>query len=429
MLIGLLKINLLLALLAMVYYFALRKLTFYQLNRFYLLVAIVCSIVYPFIDLSSFFTSQQQTQLTQFLPTVPNEFATKSNIDYPFWLMIIFFTGVAVMAVRLMRQFISLYWLHKSAASGSLYHIPVMLLQQTANPFSFGKYIYINPTLHTSAEQKTILAHEKIHVRQWHTLDILLSELLLLGCWFNPAAWFIKKAVRENIEFITDEAVLQKGFDKKLYQYNLLRVSAGTTPITIVNEFTLQDIKKRIQMMNGRRSSRLGLVSYVALPLLLTTALLFTISDKKTKELVNSLTTTIGNIATNDDKTINETKIPESNHTLAESTTKEIKTKKPGIKAAPSNRSSTVATQNKSSKAIVEAPVSQRLTRQTAIDLPQENANIKKVQPYRLPENSGNNESPARRVTGVPLPPANNSNSGPTPIVVVGYPTQKKHSP
>ena len=295
MLVAFLKINILLALFSLVYYVALRKLTFYQLNRWYFLLAIGCSFTYPFIDLAALFNPQQQTALSRFVPAVSYNLPDPALTSYFTWIAALFFTGCSLMLLRLATQFISLYKLHKQSASGQLHNITVQLLQERLSPFSFGKYIYINPQLHTTPEQKTILAHEKIHVQQWHTLDILLAEAVLLLSWFNPAAWFMRRAIRENLEFITDSAVLQKGFDRKVYQYSLLQVSASSSSITITNEFRLKDIKKRIQMMNGKRSSRLGLISYSAFPLLLVVFVLFSVSAKES-QLLESFSTTVEKI-------------------------------------------------------------------------------------------------------------------------------------
>jgi bla regulator protein BlaR1 len=71
--------------------------------------------------------------------------------------------------------------------------------------------------------------HEQVHVNQWHTIDILLAELSSIFYWFNPGIWLMKKAVRENIEFITDRKILNKGIDSKTYQYSLVSVSFNNT--------------------------------------------------------------------------------------------------------------------------------------------------------------------------------------------------------
>ena len=107
--------------------------------------------------------------------------------------------------------------------------------------------------MHNENELNTILTHEQIHVKQWHTLDIILAELSVVFYWFNPGIWLMKRAVKENLEFITDEKILKRGMDKKAYQYSLLDVGNIVPAIEIVNNFNLSDLKKRIKMMNAKR--------------------------------------------------------------------------------------------------------------------------------------------------------------------------------
>jgi hypothetical protein len=92
----------------------------------------------------------------------------------------------------------------------------------------------------------------------------------------------MNKAVKENLEFITDEKVLKRGVDKKAYQYSLLNTGKGSVAASFANSFNIADLKKRIVMMNVKRSSRLTLSRYAfVLPVLLLTALSFTVSKKK----------------------------------------------------------------------------------------------------------------------------------------------------
>ncbi|WP_431295031.1 hypothetical protein [Pedobacter sp. P26] len=94
-----------------------------------------------------------------------------------------------------------------------------------------------------------------------------------------------EKAVRENIEFITDAKILKKGIDKKAYQYSLLDVGTLQPSVAIVNNFNLSDLKKRIKMMNAKRSSKVNLTRYLfVLPILLCVTLAFTIDKKEVKK-------------------------------------------------------------------------------------------------------------------------------------------------
>lgn len=284
----LIKINLVLAFFAIAYYLILRRLTFYVLNRIFLIFGILFSSLYPFIDLTEFFHSQQQLspQIIAFVPAINQQVQKLSPAgfmaQYGQLISMLFYTGVAVMTVRLILQFVSLYRLHKNSAKGLVNDVPVRILAEPVNPFSFWQTIYVNPSLHTTKDLQAILAHEYIHVKQWHTLDIILAELSVVFYWFNPGVWLMNKAVKENLEFITDEKVLRKGVDKKAYQYSLLHTGNGAVAASFTNSFNIADLKKRIRMMNARRSSRLTLSLYAfVLPVLLLTALSFTVSKKK----------------------------------------------------------------------------------------------------------------------------------------------------
>ncbi|TCC87351.1 hypothetical protein EZ428_21890 [Pedobacter frigiditerrae] len=280
----LLKINLVLILFAAAYYLILRRLTFYVINRIFLAFGILFGTIYPFIDLTDFF-HKQSPQVAALVPEVKQLVPTSFIDQYWQWIAALFYVGVFVMAFRLIVQFVSLYSMHKKSAPGSVANFEVRILNEPVSPFSFWQTVYINPSLHQERELQTILEHEQIHVKEWHSLDIILAELSVVFYWFNPGVWLMKKAVKENLEFITDEKILKKGVDKKAYQYSLLDVGNLVPAVEIVNNFNLSDLKKRIKMMNAKRSSKLTLSRYMfVLPVLLLTTLAFTVSKKDVKK-------------------------------------------------------------------------------------------------------------------------------------------------
>lgn len=279
------KINLVLLLFAAAYYLVLRRLTFYTLNRVFLVSGILFSTVYPFLDLTDFFQRQQQIRpgVTALVPTVDVHALIGNAGIMNYWnlVVILFYTGAACMAIRLGIQFLSLYRIHQHSTPGIVHHAPVRILKGEVSPFSFWQTVYVNPEMHAENELKTILAHEQVHVKEWHTLDIILAEISVVFYWFNPGVWLMKKAIKENIEFITDARMVKKGIDKKAYQYSLLGIGNLENSISLVNHFNLSDLKKRIKMMNAKRSSPRKLFLYVLIvPVLLTTTLAFTISKK-----------------------------------------------------------------------------------------------------------------------------------------------------
>jgi hypothetical protein len=284
----LLKINLVLLLFAAAYYLVLRQLTFYTINRIFLVLGIVFSTVYPFINLTDFFHRQEQVNpnVAALVPKVDMNALIQNNVILDYWkiILILFYVGVVFMALRLIAQFISLYRVHQKSKPGSIKNLPVRILNGEVSPFSFWQTVYVNPEIHSKDELETILEHEQIHVKEWHTLDIILAEISVVFYWFNPGVWLMKKAIKENIEFITDARIVKKGIDKKTYQYSLLGVGSLQPSVALVNNFNLSDLKKRIKMMNAKRSSPKKLVIYaLILPVLLITTLAFTISKKEVK--------------------------------------------------------------------------------------------------------------------------------------------------
>jgi hypothetical protein len=295
----LLKINLVLLLFAATYYLVLRRLTFYMLNRCFLVLGILFSTIYPFIDLTDFFHQQQMDNgVVGYLPQLNQQAADLMPKGFFInnWpiLSAVFYLGVLFMILRLAVQFLSLYKIHRRSNPGNVANYKVRLLKDSVSPFSFWQTVYVNPSLHSDNELNAILEHEMVHVKQWHTLDIILAELSVVFYWFNPGVWLMKKAVKENLEFITDQRILKKGMDRKVYQYSLLGVGQLNLSVTIVNNFNLSDLKKRIQMMNLKRSSKINLGRYALLVPVLAVTLAFTVSKRDLKKHIPALSKIVG---------------------------------------------------------------------------------------------------------------------------------------
>ncbi len=273
----LIKANIALTLFYLAYRFGLRRLTFYTINRFFLLFGIAFSAIFPLINPDNFFQRHEQLAdaVTYYAPDwnsiqqiVHPQFTIWSIVQYVFW------AGVAAMAVRLSIQLISLLSIHIKTTDGKLNNEKVKLMHDRINPFSFFRNIYINPALHSPEELENILRHEKIHVKGWHTLDVLCGEVNHIFYWFNPGAWLMKTAIRENLEFITDKKILQSGTDAKTYQYSLIHVSAFPYAVPVANNFNFSHLKKRIIMMNKKKSRGYHLLRYLLLlPLIIVAAL------------------------------------------------------------------------------------------------------------------------------------------------------------
>jgi hypothetical protein len=243
----LIKVNIALIIFCLGYYLVLRHLTFYALNRVYLVSAILFATLYPFIDFSALLNRHEQLArpIQGVIINWQTPVADIVQHDKWYYLALLFWTGVIVLAIRFIAQLVALYRLHKQSTPMHLHQYFVRAISGDVNPFSFWKSIYINPDNHEPNELKAILAHEQVHVNQWHTVDIILGELSAIFYWFNPGVWLMKRAIRENIEFITDQKILQAGSDPKTYQYSLLNVSLQGGRSGIVNHFNTSTIKKK----------------------------------------------------------------------------------------------------------------------------------------------------------------------------------------
>ena len=221
-----------------------------------------------------------QTQLSGSLLTiVPNWSGSLAKpaapgLDWAAVLVMVYWTGVALMGGRLLMRLGALYRLHRASVPATVAGQAVRCLTAEVSPFSFGSAIYLNSEQYAAAELSAILHHERVHVRQWHTLDVLLAQVGQVLCWFNPGAWWLGRAVQQNLEFLTDAAVLRAGLvAPKVYQYSLLRLSGLASGAALANHFTFLTLKTRIMMMNKPASARASLAQY-ALVLPLTVLLL-----------------------------------------------------------------------------------------------------------------------------------------------------------
>ncbi len=122
-----------------------------------------------------------------------------------------------------------------------------LLSNPTLHASSFFGYIFIDPASIKDNSFHHILEHEKIHKREWHSVDRILVELFVMINWFNPFAWMFRNSVIQNLEYLADSAMVRKGNDPMKYQLSILNQYIGSASIS--NQFSSQ-IKNRIIMLN-----------------------------------------------------------------------------------------------------------------------------------------------------------------------------------
>lgn len=257
------KTSLIIALFYGVYQLALKKETFFTVKRHFLLGGIIAAIVIPFVE----FTKTIYRELPVQVPIFSSEAVVSSQAFVPedvvtlSWEQLVFIVyciGASIVLLRFLIQLISLFsFLYKQEIIKKNGYSYIETSLETP-PFSFFKYIVYNPALHTKDELQIIMKHEEVHAVQKHSIDTIIANILLVFQWFNPLAWQYKKSIEENLEFIADRVTVQQTQALKQYQLALVKASSTLTITGLATNFHQSFIKKRIIMLNKRKSHRIN---------------------------------------------------------------------------------------------------------------------------------------------------------------------------
>jgi len=296
------NVALILATCLVFYKLLLRRETFYKVNRYMLITCLAISFALPLLQVPAEFSlrknretsdvkretsnvnqsavGSQQSAINDKQPVTTTQQPATSNqkpaatssqpaphatgVDssrFSFsklmtWLFWFYWFGVGVFAISFLFQVVLLLW--------RAYRNPVIIdgkyriveVSGDKAPCSFGNNIFINPEKYEWDTYNQILLHEKIHIEEKHTIDIVLAELVLIFQWFNPFAWIYRREMESNLEFLTDDQLMQKNkVEKKSYQLSLIKVSAPHFPLSLTTNYNQSILKKRIAMMNSKRSN------------------------------------------------------------------------------------------------------------------------------------------------------------------------------
>ena len=270
MAIYLIKINVALMLLYGFYRLTVSRDTFFGLRRLTLWLIYAVALMVPALNLEYWvrdtptMASMANVYADTFYPVVVVK-AQASGITWMDMLLGIYWVGVAVLSLRLVWQFFSIIRLAVISRKQEVEGITVHLLRGEGSPFSFFRWVFMYPSTLEGKQLHEVMVHECTHVSGLHSLDTLFSELFSIACWFNPFAWLMKQEVRMNLEYLADESVLSDGNARKSYQYHLLGLAyrQPNESTKIANNFNLLPLKKRIKMMNKRRTSEIGKAKYL----------------------------------------------------------------------------------------------------------------------------------------------------------------------
>ena len=268
----LLKVNVAFVLFYAFYRLFFYKDTFFKLRRAILLAFFGLALFYPLLNIQDWVRQQEPIadviyMYSAMLPEATAKADAAASVDWYGWLLgslgFIYWGIVAFLCGRFLVQLSSILWLAHTCERVVIHETPVYALRKAAGPFSFFRMVFLHPESHSDKETDEILTHECTHVSQWHSIDVILSEMMCMACWFNPFVWLLKREVRHNLEYLADNTVIQSGYDSKSYQYHLLGLAHHQSVTTLYNSFNVLHLKNRIMMMNKKRSPGIVRTKYL----------------------------------------------------------------------------------------------------------------------------------------------------------------------
>ncbi|MEM9261446.1 MAG: M56 family metallopeptidase, partial [Bacteroidota bacterium] len=198
------------------------------------------------------------------------------TVDWWKVLRWVYLAGLLVFGLNFLVQFGQLILRLIRYPGHDLGEYRLVEMSEDAAPYSFWNRIFLNPERYDPDTFHQIFQHEQIHVKQKHSIDLLLAELLIVFQWFNPFAWLYRAAIEHNLEFLTDAEMLRIGNDPESYQLSLVKVAVPNFPNGLVASYNQNFLEKRITMMKTKKSSvRSGWKYLSLLPLLLVSVLQF----------------------------------------------------------------------------------------------------------------------------------------------------------
>lgn len=250
------------------YWLLLRKHTFFQWNRFYLLGTLLIAFALPAIHfaepVTTIYVPETVYQKATISVAVIADKAPETDIHIWSWIAGLY----AAVAMALTWKFASgILRLGKMARRSEGidmgYYTLLMLPEYTGSrggsSFSFFRWLFLSPHDYRH-NPDAIIRHEYEHIRQWHTADVLLIELLKIGFWFNPVVWLYKRSIETVHEYLADQPVP----DRNDYASFLVAYAMRSPDIAIANHFFNSSLlKRRIQMIYKKRSSRWLLTKYL----------------------------------------------------------------------------------------------------------------------------------------------------------------------
>jgi len=246
----------------LIYDILFKKVTFFNSNRLYLLIAPFLSIVLPFIEIDFLNFSTAETYVSTIERTITiakeniisvtnsTQTSTTTSSQSIHWWFIIYISGILIRFLQVILKFHKIYILKNVSLISRISDKRIIILPNSSHAFSFWNTIFLGDSL-TASEKKNIISHELVHINQKHTIDQLCVEMLKVLLWWNPIIYIYQARITLLHEYIADSVTINT-VDQRNYIEQLLNTAFQTEKITFTNQFFNQSlIKKRILMLTS----------------------------------------------------------------------------------------------------------------------------------------------------------------------------------
>ncbi|MCP4123444.1 MAG: hypothetical protein GY751_16970 [Bacteroidetes bacterium] len=251
-------------------------------NRFYLLSALVISLALPAVNATVYLPAflAREATIETVVPVVTPELLVNTvlyqtsetapvpanPVNWPMVMFIAYLLVAGVLLIRFIWNISQMMYLILRSQVIAEHGVKYVLVDNTEGlPYSFLQFVFVCKAAFLEGEMPDeVLAHEKAHSIQLHTLDIIIVELIKIVFWFNPFVFLFKRAIQLNHEYLADSDVLS-ACDLAGYQKTLLNHVSQRHSLTLVSNFNYSFTKKRLIMMTKLRTNRLRFGGKIAL--------------------------------------------------------------------------------------------------------------------------------------------------------------------
>ena len=282
------ELNIVISILFLTYRLIFKKDRNFVSRRFFLLFSFALALILPLLP-SSLSIQSLATTIPSFTFEELTIYGDKGAVtgQSPFSLMnifsIIYFTVLITAGIKLISHFIRIHLAIKKSEKKEVNGYTI-LSNRLLHASSFFNYIFIDLFNNQKESINHILKHELVHRDELHSIDRIITEVLVIFCWFNPLIWLYRKSVIVNHEYLADSAVISSGININNYQISILNQYIESASIT--NQFSSQ-IKNRIKMLNTNYRSGSKWKITMLLPVALIAFFLISCGEKK--EMANEL--------------------------------------------------------------------------------------------------------------------------------------------